>query len=243
MIHEYPQQDFNEIKMPGTPDGAENAVSQDSPIRQLDSGDTSDSSLPLVSSDSNVSSQFLRKHVVQNCQSNTNVTDCCNQSDNRQESDGMLKEDEEEDNKYDNKGFQKIGAPDVNDNYVEHKSLMSKQIVCDPCSKGDVWKASSMEDQSPELSPNRMINDCESYPSSARLLYCQTCCKSVPSPETVSLDCDPHCTHNHVTVDFVEFVNSVHREAEDVMQQAWLGLDALTEDIENAKVSAVDLFA
>ncbi|RLU25201.1 hypothetical protein DMN91_003293 [Ooceraea biroi] len=236
LIREYPQQDFHNLKMPEIPDQIENAISQDSSdTRQLDSGDSSDSSVPVSSDTNNVSDLFLEKHLVQNDQSNSNFS-TSNRNENCQENE-LLKD--YEDIKNDNKDFQKIGTLDVNDNYVEHKSLVPKQIVCSSAPQGDVSKASSMEDQMSECSPNQLTNDqMTDYKNdlcSTRLFYCQTCCKSV-SAEAINVDCDPHCAHNHVTVDFMEFVNTVHRQAEDVMQQAWLGLDALTEDIENARL-------
>ncbi|XP_029175290.1 E3 ubiquitin-protein ligase TRIM71-like isoform X3 [Nylanderia fulva] len=60
-----------------------------------------------------------------------------------------------------------------------------------------------------------------------QLLYCQTCCKSVCK------ECAVHCTCKHVTVDLVEFTETAQRQAEDVLMEAYLGIDVLADDMEN----------
>jgi len=220
LIHEYPQRN---LKMPEIPDRAENGLSQDSSdLEQLESvGDLGGSS---SSSDTSVSSLSLNKHLVQNDQLNANQS---NRNENCQESgqedepcQNAVPKDDEHIKNDNNKDFLKIGALDVNDNYVEDKS-----------------PSPLTEDESPECSPKQTAKDYRNKLFS-RLFYCQTCCKSVSS-EGIGIDCESHCAHNHMMIDFMEFVNTVYRQADDVMHQAWLGLDALTEDIENARVSLI----
>jgi len=221
LIHEYPQRN---LKMPEVPDRTDNGLSQDSSDHEQDIlGESRVSS--SMSLDTSVSSLSLNKHLVQNDQiiaNHSNRNENCqeNGQENEVYQNGVLKDDEyiKNDNKID---FPKIGILDVNDNYVEDKSTLL-----------------SMEDKSPECSPKLMtkITDYRNKLFSTRLFYCQTCCKSV-SLEGIGIDCDSHCTHSHKMMDFMEFVNTVYRQADDVMHQAWLGLDALTEDIENARVS------
>jgi len=64
-----------------------------------------------------------------------------------------------------------------------------------------------------------------------QLFYCQTCCKSICKR------CATNCIHKHVTVDFAEFLETVQRQAEEVLIEAYLGIDVLADDMENMGVS------
>lgn len=71
---------------------------------------------------------------------------------------------------------------------------------------------------------------CNDHPC-IHLFYCQTCCK------TICKECAIHCVHKHVTVDFVEFLENAQRQAEEVLIEAYLGIDVLADDMENMGVS------
>ncbi|XP_024871831.1 E3 ubiquitin-protein ligase TRIM71-like [Temnothorax curvispinosus] len=67
---------------------------------------------------------------------------------------------------------------------------------------------------------------CNDHPCT-QFLYCQTCCK------TICKECATHCIYKHVTVDFMEFLENAQRQAEDVLIEAYLGIDVLADDMEN----------
>lgn len=71
---------------------------------------------------------------------------------------------------------------------------------------------------------------CNDHPCT-QLFYCQTCCK------TICKECAIHCIHKHVTVEFAEFLESAQRQAEEVLIEAYLGIDVLVDDMENMGVS------
>nr|XP_012231877.1 PREDICTED: E3 ubiquitin-protein ligase TRIM71 isoform X2 [Linepithema humile] len=57
--------------------------------------------------------------------------------------------------------------------------------------------------------------------------YCQTCCKPI------CRDCAVHCVRKHVTIELVDFIEITQRQAEDVLIEAYLGIDVLADDMEN----------
>ncbi|XP_018346989.1 PREDICTED: E3 ubiquitin-protein ligase TRIM71-like [Trachymyrmex septentrionalis] len=67
---------------------------------------------------------------------------------------------------------------------------------------------------------------CNDHPYT-QLFYCQTCCR------TICKECATQCIHKHVTVEFVEFLESAQRQAEEVLIEAYLGIDVLVDDMEN----------
>ncbi|KMQ97400.1 tripartite motif-containing protein 71 [Lasius niger] len=67
---------------------------------------------------------------------------------------------------------------------------------------------------------------CSKHPYT-QLLYCQTCCKPICK------ECAAYCTSKHVTVDLVEFIETAQRQAEEVLIEAYLGIDVLADDMEN----------
>lgn len=67
---------------------------------------------------------------------------------------------------------------------------------------------------------------CNDHPCTY-LFYCQTCCK------TICKECAIHCIDKHVTVDFMEFLDNAQRQAEEVLIEAYLGIDVLADDMEN----------
>lgn len=71
---------------------------------------------------------------------------------------------------------------------------------------------------------------CSKHPYT-QLLYCQTCCKPICK------ECAAYCTSKHVTVDLVEFIETAQRQAEEVLIEAYLGIDVLADDMENMGVS------
>lgn len=70
---------------------------------------------------------------------------------------------------------------------------------------------------------------CNDHPCS-QLFYCQTCCK------TICKECTTHCVYKHVTIDFIEFLETAQRQAEEVLIEAYLGIDVLADDMENMGV-------
>lgn len=89
---------------------------------------------------------------------------------------------------------------------------------------------SSDHSSSKEMSPYY----CNEHPYT-QLLYCQTCCKPICK------NCAVHCICKHMTVDLVEFIESIQRQAEDVLIEAYLGIDVLADDMENMGVSQLYL--
>lgn len=71
---------------------------------------------------------------------------------------------------------------------------------------------------------------CNNHPCT-QLFYCQTCCK------TICKECSTNCIYKHVTVDFLEFLDNAQRQAEEVLIEAYLGIDVLADDMENMGVS------
>lgn len=71
---------------------------------------------------------------------------------------------------------------------------------------------------------------CSEHPYT-QLLYCQTCCKPICK------NCAARCTCKHMTVDLVEFIETIQRQAEEVLIEAYLGIDVLADDMENMGVS------
>ncbi|XP_072757555.1 uncharacterized protein [Anoplolepis gracilipes] len=67
---------------------------------------------------------------------------------------------------------------------------------------------------------------CKEHPNS-QLLYCQTCCKPICKI------CATYCICKHMTVDLTEFVETAQRQAEEVLIEAYLGIDVLADDMEN----------
>jgi len=95
------------------------------------------------------------------------------------------------------------------------------------------------EEATKETEENRSFNHsvramtsykCNDHPCT-QLFYCQTCCR------TICKECATQCIHKHVTVEFVEFLESVQRQAEEVLIEAYLGIDVLVDDMENMGVS------
>lgn len=70
---------------------------------------------------------------------------------------------------------------------------------------------------------------CNDHPTN--LFYCQTCCKAICK------ECATHCVYKHVTMDFAEFLENAQRQAEEVLIEAYLGIDVLADDMENMGVS------
>lgn len=64
-----------------------------------------------------------------------------------------------------------------------------------------------------------------------QLFYCQTCCK------TICKECATQCVYKHVTVELAEFLDTAQRQAEEVLIEAYLGIDVLADDMENMGVS------
>lgn len=94
----------------------------------------------------------------------------------------------------------------------------------------EIEKNQSSDHSLKEMSPYY----CNEHPYT-QLLYCQTCCKSICK------NCAAHCTCKHMTVDLVEFIESIQRQAEDVLIEAYLGIDVLADDMENMGVSQLYL--
>ncbi|KAG5317994.1 LIN41 ligase, partial [Pseudoatta argentina] len=76
---------------------------------------------------------------------------------------------------------------------------------------------------------------CNDHPYT-QLFYCQTCCR------TICKECATHCIHKHATVELVEFLESAQRQAEEVLIEAYLGIDVLVDDMENmgSDIAALD---
>ncbi|GAB1863479.1 Tripartite motif-containing protein 71 [Camponotus japonicus] len=85
-----------------------------------------------------------------------------------------------------------------------------------------IEKIQSPNHSSTETSPYH----CSDHPYT-QLLYCQTCCKPICK------NCASHCTCKHMTVDLVEFIETIQRQAEEVLMEAYLGVDVLADDMEN----------
>ncbi|XP_011691333.1 PREDICTED: E3 ubiquitin-protein ligase TRIM71-like isoform X1 [Wasmannia auropunctata] len=67
---------------------------------------------------------------------------------------------------------------------------------------------------------------CNDHPYT-QLFYCQTCCKAICK------ECSSQCVYKHVTVDFTEYLEIAQRQAEEVLIEAYLGIDVLADDMEN----------
>ncbi|XP_011643775.1 E3 ubiquitin-protein ligase TRIM71 [Pogonomyrmex barbatus] len=67
---------------------------------------------------------------------------------------------------------------------------------------------------------------CNDHPNT-QLFYCQTCCK------TICRECSTNCVYKHVTVELLEFLDNAQRQAEEVLIEAYLGIDVLADDMEN----------
>lgn len=71
---------------------------------------------------------------------------------------------------------------------------------------------------------------CNEHPCT-QLFYCQTCCKPICK------ECSTGCIYKHVTIDFAEFIDNAQHQAEEVLIEAYLGIDVLADDMENMGVS------
>lgn len=85
------------------------------------------------------------------------------------------------------------------------------------------------KDQSPDCS-SKQTYYCSDHPFTEPF-YCQTCCKPI------CRDCAVHCMNKHVTLELAEFIEIAQRQAEDVLLEAYLGIDVLADDMENMGVS------
>lgn len=89
------------------------------------------------------------------------------------------------------------------------------------------------KDQSPDCLSKQTCGD---HPFTEPY-YCQTCCKPI------CRDCAVHCARKHVTIELIEFIEIAQRQAEEVLMEAYLGIDVLADDMENMGVSCLVLTA
>ncbi|XP_011163597.1 E3 ubiquitin-protein ligase TRIM71 isoform X2 [Solenopsis invicta] len=86
----------------------------------------------------------------------------------------------------------------------------------------------TIEDRSLDQTMKIMASpyECNDHPC-AQMSYCQTCCK------IICKECATQCVCKHVTVDLVEFLDITQRQAEEVLMEAYLGVDVLADDMES----------
>lgn len=111
---------------------------------------------------------------------------------------------------------------------VPSAPLMAKEleITQEKEISAEVEKNQSLDCSSKETSPYH----CNEHPYT-QLLYCQTCCRPICK------NCTSNCTCKHMTIDLVEFIETAQRQAEEVLIEAYLGIDVLADDMENMGVS------
>ncbi|KAM0735482.1 E3 ubiquitin-protein ligase TRIM71 [Formica fusca] len=107
---------------------------------------------------------------------------------------------------------------------VPSAPLMAKEleITQEKEISAEVEKNQSLDCSSKETSPYH----CNEHPYT-QLLYCQTCCRPICK------NCTSNCTCKHMTIDLVEFIETAQRQAEEVLIEAYLGIDVLADDMEN----------
>jgi len=130
------------------------------------------------------------------------------------------------------------------ENYSEQQSFASERwvqslnteedassVTTSPMNK-EMAAQETEEDRFFDRSLRAMMSphQCNDHPCT-QLFYCQTCCKPICKR------CATNCIHKHVTVDFTEFLETVQRQAEEVLIEAYLGIDVLADDMENMGVS------
>ncbi|KYN17145.1 Tripartite motif-containing protein 71 [Trachymyrmex cornetzi] len=131
-----------------------------------------------------------------------------------------ISEELEVDNKIKKENYSRQQSParvlNVEENAVSTISMMNKEGA-----------AKETENRSFNFSVKAMKSyKCIDHPCT-QLFYCQTCCR------TICKECATHCIHKHVTVEFLEFLESAQRQAEEVLIEAYLGIDVLVDDMEN----------
>ncbi|XP_012531997.1 E3 ubiquitin-protein ligase TRIM71 isoform X2 [Monomorium pharaonis] len=103
---------------------------------------------------------------------------------------------------------------------IEEDAISSKEETAKETPEGDRAHDQPLK----ALTPSSY--QCIDHPCT-QLFYCQTCCK------TICKDCATPCVHKHVTVEFAEFLDTAQRQAEEVLTEAYLGIDVLADDMEN----------
>ncbi|XP_011865024.1 PREDICTED: E3 ubiquitin-protein ligase TRIM71-like [Vollenhovia emeryi] len=92
--------------------------------------------------------------------------------------------------------------------------------------KEDAAKETLEEDQSFDSLKAAMLYQCNDHPC-AQLFYCQTCCKAICK------ECAKNCIYKHVTMELTEVLENAQHQAEEVLMEAYLGIDVLADDMEN----------
>ncbi|KAL0134297.1 hypothetical protein PUN28_001242 [Cardiocondyla obscurior] len=119
------------------------------------------------------------------------------------------------------------------ENYSGSQSPVREQWIRGLNIEEDASSATSTKEETKEAEEEPSFESraiasyqCNEHPCT-QLYYCQTCCK------TICKECAINCIYKHVTVDFTEFLDNAQRQAEEVLIEAYLGIDVLADDMEN----------
>lgn len=121
---------------------------------------------------------------------------------------------------------------------IEQQSLVCEQTACISSGRWDLAGVSSTNMSGIEEHQSSNANTSQPIPLHSdkphfcpQSLYCKTCSKYICE------ECAALCVCNHVTVEHIEFLDTVQQQVKDVLNEGSLGIDVLVDDIKEVTVS------
>ncbi|XP_020285335.1 uncharacterized protein LOC109855467 isoform X2 [Pseudomyrmex gracilis] len=120
---------------------------------------------------------------------------------------------------------------------IKQQSLVCGQTTCNSSGLWDLGVVSSTNESGIEDHHSPNANTSHLIPLHSdklhfcpQSLYCNTCSKYICE------DCAALCVRNHVTVEHIEFLDTLQQQIKDVFNEGYLGIDVLTDDIKEVKI-------